>query len=449
MRARHLKLALALALSACTRASGEPTAPPAPVLPTIALPEQISASPLPPTRTPPPPADCPATDASLRANFQTLVDQYGLEADDEPVLDFLNAGGRPEAAVDALRSLAWPGGEVKSEIADVTGDGVPELLLGLDNLYFLSCEAGEFNTVGVVSHENGPVRVEAIQDMNLDGLPEIVTAIPVVGEDLVKVYSWDGVGFRNLVYDERTGWDSAEAKLGLRVRDVDGDGTLELLVDNTPPGPREANFDAACWIPARVTTDIFAWDDEQFAVSGQDFAPPAYRFEAAQDGDRLALQGRYDEARDRYLPVINDEALDWWSDDKRDYLLETEFGLDTYGFPISSPPEPLPEERVTLSAYATYRLMVLGILNGDLEEAKDQFQSLQRRADDDTAWHLFSDLANEFWLEYQASHDIASACGRAASFVDSSPVYGEEVFWAVDRGRCDVSHVARDICPFE
>jgi len=447
MRARHLKIALALALSACTRAS--PTAPPAPVLPTIASPDQISASPFPATRTPPPPADCPETDPSLQADFQRLVDQYGLEPEDELVLDFLNAGGRPEAALDALRSLDWPGGQIQSEIADVTGDGVPEMLLGLDDLYFLSCESGEFNTVDVVSHENGPVRVEAIQDMNLDGFPEIVTAIPVVGEDLVKVFSWDGAGFRNLVYDEQTGWDSAQAKEGLRVRDVNGDGTLELLVDNTPPGPREANFDAACWVPAHVTTDTFAWDGEQFTFSGQDFAPPAYRFEAARDGDALALQGRYEEARGRYLQVINDESLDGWSDDMRDYLLETEFGLDTYGFPITSPPEPLPEERVNLSAYATYRLMVLGVLNGDLEGAKDQFQSLQRRADDDTAWHLFSGLANEFWLEYQASHDMGTACSRAAAFVDSSPVYLEEVFWAVDQGTCDVSHVARDICPFE
>ncbi len=449
MRARHIKIVLALALSACSFPRGKATPPKAPLLPTLAIPTLLAGSPAPSTRTPAPPAECPAIDPAPQADFQVLVDQYGQLPEDEPVLDFLNAGGSPQAALTALQSLDWPGGLVKSEFTDITGDGVSDFLLGLDSLHFIVCEAGEFNTVEVVPQEGGPIRLEAIQDMNLDGLPEVVTAIPVVGEDLVKVFSWDGVGFRNLVYDEQTGWDSAQAKNGMRIQDVDGDGTLELLVDSTPPGPHEAYFDPACWVPARVITDIFRWDGERFTVSGQDAAPPVYRFEAAQDGDRLALQGRYQEARQRYLQVVNDEALDWWSDDRRDYLLETEFGLDTYDFPVVSPPQPVPEERNTLSAYANYRLMVLGALNGDFEQAKDHFQDLQREKDKDATGRVFSGLANEFWQVYQESQDLGAACGRAVAFVDSGPGYLDEIFWAVDRGTCDVGYVAKDICPFE
>jgi hypothetical protein len=170
-----------------------------------------------------------------------------------------------------------------------------------------------------------------------DGLPE-VAAIPWSAKPRQNILL-GRAGFRNLIHDKQTGWDSAEAKLGLRVQDVDGDGTLELLVDNTPAGPHDASFAAACWVPARVTTDVFAWDGKQFSFSSIDVAPPTYRFEAAQDGDRLALQGRYEEARDRYHQVIDDESLDWWSNDKR-ITCWTQYGLNVYNRPVAEPPQP-------------------------------------------------------------------------------------------------------------
>jgi hypothetical protein len=157
---RHLnRLALALRHAPPGRRTDAAQSP----LPTVTLASQIVGTPAPPTRTPSPPEECPAVDPGLQADFQSLVDQYGQLPEDEPVLDFLNAGGSPEAALAALQSLDWPGGAVKSEIADVTGDGVRDFMLGLDNLYFMVCESGEFNTVDVVRQENGPVRVEAIQ----------------------------------------------------------------------------------------------------------------------------------------------------------------------------------------------------------------------------------------------------------------------------------------------
>jgi hypothetical protein len=377
-----------------------------------------------------------------------LVDQYGLIREDEPVLEFLNAGGPPEAALAGLQALVLPLGERTFRLTDLTADGVAELVLGFDNLYVIGCRAGRFQTMQSVFQEGGPVRVEAIEDMNLDGLLDIVMVVPFAGVDLVKIFSWDGAGFVSLVYDERSGWDSAEAKVGLSVLDYDGNGTLELLVDNTDiQQPYEPYFDASCWAPARVTSEIFEWDGERFTLSRHDVDAPTYRFQAALDADRLTLEGRYQEAGELYQRVINDESLEWWSPDRRDYLLDTEFGLDTYGF--TTPPEPDPYERVSLSAYATYRLMLLGILSGDDESAKTEFDKLQQNDQTDTAWYVFSGLANEFWQEYQGSNDLVAACGRAVAFVESSPVYQDEVFWALFPGSCEAGPVAAEICPFQ
>jgi len=160
-------------------------------------------------------------------------------------------------------------------------------------------------------------------------------------------------------------------------------------------------------------------------------------FQAANDPDTLETQ--------EWIEAL-DAVIEREGPERAHYLLETEFGLDTYGF--TSPPEAEPYERVSLSAYATYRLVVLGILSGDVEAAQAQFDVLQQNAETDTAWYVFFALASEFWQEYQATQNLGAACDRATAFVESSEIYWSEVFTPVSPGVCD-PYVSQDICPFE
>ncbi len=102
------------------------------------------------------------------------------------VLYYLNQGGSMEAI---LEELEYKNGIPQAYYGDLNGDEVPELLMRFYGGHFLvalellGCVDGEYENLYTVEL-NGMTRVDIlkVEDMNLDGLPEVLIEIwPSVG----------------------------------------------------------------------------------------------------------------------------------------------------------------------------------------------------------------------------------------------------------------------------
>ena len=102
-------------------------------------------------------------------------------------------------------------------------------------------------------------------------------------------------------------------------------------------------------------------------------------------------------------------------------------------------------ERSQLAAYASFRLMLTNLLMNDLDEAEALHAAIMTNymADSDTS--DIAMLTDAFWMEYQTSNDLGSACLAAVAFADSHP---DTILDILYYGYANPSYEATDICPF-
>ena len=108
---------------------------------------------------------------------------FSFSAKEQGVLDFLNTGGNPSDLITALRQT-WKTREVftKNEVMrDLTGDGVPEILIIPSEAYIFGCHNQLYEMLLKLGNDAAGInytgnQLVGIQDMNLDGIPEIVVA---------------------------------------------------------------------------------------------------------------------------------------------------------------------------------------------------------------------------------------------------------------------------------
>jgi hypothetical protein len=420
-------------------------------LPTHTLPPLTPTLGPPITRTPAPAAECPKPSPET----PTIAFSQNIDEIEKQILAYLNAGGSPLALVTAFRQMALPDPAifVKGTVftVDVTGDTTPDVVMDWvvfangateGTIFVFSCNQGRYQTVHVANfggttflapdeYENAGLR--AVQDMNQDGVPEIVYAFVynagfVVGaERLFYIIEWDGADFVNLVFGslDRFGrFDPCECAIVSNgdgeIRDTNGDGYLELTVTWGLP--------LQDWIydyPPREWTDIFAWNGTAFTLARSEDGPPAYRLHALWDGDDASRLGRYDEALALYQRVIFDESLlPWWK-------------IPTFSYPgayADEPQPPDPDERPRLSAYARYRIMLLHIVQGNFAEAKIVYDTLLSRFPLGSVGHQYAELATLFWDEYQKAGDIAPACEIAIQHTEAAAAVRISALKGIDSG---------------
>lgn len=129
-------------------------------------------------------------------------------------------------------SVPCGGGDSPPTIADMDGDGLPELMFGnfSGQLYILNAEDGTLDKIIQVDPHNGPIQTEpTLVDIHQDGVPEIIVA---------NHFNQSGLYVR--AYDYQTGdtlWQNMiqdtslyNAYHGGVVADVDGDGTFEYII---------------------------------------------------------------------------------------------------------------------------------------------------------------------------------------------------------------------------
>jgi hypothetical protein len=340
---------------------------------------------------------------------------------------------------------------------DVTGNTTADVVVSLSfavegqyaegALFVYSCSGGEYQGGAVVPlggqlfSIGGPdPGIRAIQDMNADGVPEIVVStIEMIGTHgnftrLFRVLEWDGSQFVDLVQNDSGQPNVAPVENGDgAVYDTNGNKNQELVLTN---GPGQGYPDGGA---QRERTDTWAWNGYGFRLFRSDFESAIYRFQAVQDGDDRALAGRYKDALGFYEQAISDDDLLGWS--------EGQLWPDTaYG--ESAKPTPDPDERARLSAYALYRTVLTQVASGAPEEAQATFEVLKEQFPEEDPGYPYAQLAEAFWNEYSTRADVVRACAKAAEFADA---HAEAILAPLGSrfyGYLNRDYGAEDVCPF-
>ncbi len=430
------------------------------------------------TATRAPAAQCPQENPGLVPNFVIPVPTdiiYDIPDSKDSILSFLNAGGSLDALVQYL--IQNYGGYYQNHpdygtniyYLDFTNDGVPDLLVNDGNVRIYSCQDSLYSAIFEIPYRTFiNFNIRNVQDMNLDGIPEILMARrDTVPQDLFMSYQiigWRGQRFdyllsqpipapncyRNYAYTDPCfeenwmvifghggglSWDVQQ--------DIDQNGTIELIFNDGIGHSNDAQYNG----PWRAKTTVFMWNGESFALYIHYLEPPVYRFQALQDADFAVLQGKYDEAFALYQQVIFNETLEWWTKARQTYDLDIAYSHYT-DLPTSTPPAPDPDEYSHLAAYAYYRMMNLQVMLGDLDTAQATYTSLQEKFPTGVAGNIYTELANAFWTEYQTSFDMSLACDSAIAFATG---HEEEILFYIGsyiHGYQSLIYEPQDVCPF-
>lgn len=422
------------------------------------------------TRTPASPQQCPEVNTSIVPEIpKSPYEAPRGYSYSEALLNYLNTGGSPKVLQNHLEldSRFWAQ-------KDLTGDGVPEILVSIVGLNIFVCNNSQYSNSLFVPLAYAPMAptILAIQDMNLDGIPELVLEDEIFspGVRMYKIYEWDGKEFQSLIWPEIElyTWFSTPQGRGLdwytnlapkylsefnefrgiassaNIKDIDRNGTQELVVSNQVPPVNHLGIS-----PWRATTDIYEWNGIIFMWDRVEIEPPIYRFQAAQDGDRMSLLADYQEALRLYQAVISDNTLYAWSPENYEQQL---YALNQFTPTPTSIPF-IQDEYDNLVAYAHYRIMLLQIVQGDLVSAQITYETLQKTFTDGTPGYHFAQMASILWQEYQSSTSLGKACSTVVNYAEE---HRNEIFAYLGNTEENTSHGLQshyytpwDMCPFE
>jgi tetratricopeptide (TPR) repeat protein len=392
-----------------------------------------------------------------------------LEDTDEAlqqVYDFLNRGGSAAALARGLER-AWETGDDYYQlralfgeeryarsahiVEDLTGDSAEDLLLFLTHanshiIEVLKCSAGQYTVAYSESwglDEFAYVEEYSVRDVNGNGTNELL--LDVFGGhgayhfEGMDVYEWNGTTLVRVL--ETPGLN---VKVSVEIVDVDQDGAGEFRVTLGPPHGCPAT-DPPYWLPYRGEIHTFGWNGVEYVEVGFELAPPEYRFLMVYAADEAALAGDYEKAVAYYQAAIFDVSLkpassDLWSYLERNGCL---IGFDT------PEPSPTPDavERPNLEAYSRYRLLLTHVLRGDLNSARVVYDELQKRFPSGTAGSAYAQMAAVLWQEYDVNGELGEACAKARQYAGEHPAEILSPLGTESYGLAGTDYLPEDICP--
>lgn len=401
---------------------------------------------------PDPRAICPLGSASEIA----IPTELPLNNNDfeRTIENILNSGG-----VEQLVRRLSSENSTNFRYEDLTNDGVRELIIRNWHDYYgdltvFGCKNEKFvNLLTISSDLEQPPGINVIQDLNGNGVKELV--VDIVGSHCctgVMVYEWNGLRFESLVKTwsvdytsgklESTDMAELEGVAQASVVDIDSNDTFELLLDGGAPSYTGGwtGIDG----PWRKEKVIYMWNKENYVWFSQKYYPPNFRFEAIQDGDTETQRGDYDSALKSYQAAIFDDKLkSWtqevWRDISQNQDPENLRYPDVEKMPFNQ------NEYDQLSAYARYRIMIIYLKQGWESDAETVYQSLIEIYPQGSSGYPYSELANEFWNEFQISHDLILSCNQAINYATKYPEILEPLG---SHGLFDKFYEPEDICPF-
>jgi tetratricopeptide (TPR) repeat protein len=367
-------------------------------------------------------------------------------------VDFLNAGG----ISDELKS------HFKLTSQDLNNDTAPEILLTDQNIfanarmYLFACQNGKYVDTAIFPNDyiSFDITILSIADNNRNSFPEVF--IKEMGNGFIPhgfldIVEWDGVKFIHRIKESSyppkiENYPEITSFVNVAIRDVDKDGIKEL----TWSGVLSPKDSADYWLdyPMRAETHTYKWDGLYYLSQPVEYAAPEYRFQAVQDGDSYASLGQYEKALQSYQLAIQSQTLDWWTRERRDYILGQHQIGPCYETPSSCPtPTPNPNERPLLSAYASYRMILTNILMNEPQKAESQYQAMLKAYPQENAGFPFVEMATAFWTEYQSAQNLSNACEKAVAYATAHrnilSIIGGDY-----HGKSRL-YTAQDVCPLK
>ena len=417
---RFSLLLIALATACGSRLIPTPTPIPTNTpRPTATLPPTV-------TPTPTPPPNCPAPNPT--ANWNAPADFEGYP---QAIQHYLDAGG----SGGYLKTLLHNASSINDQFGgldafDLTGDGDPETIVSIYDpatLDQLPAPSGMLLIYGCADQhadllysdiQTGPASLTRVVKVgDLIGAKrggQLATLASTCGAhtcfDTLDVLGWNGQTFVSL-----TGVPLQLPSATYTFTQTDNDPALEIEAQ----GGVVASVGAG---PQRTVTQLWDWNGAQYVEASTTLSPVVYRIHAVYEGDDAFEAGNYDKAIEWYSRVITDDSLKDW---------QTEVEL------------PNAHDRATLTAYARFRLLLIGILRGDAN-AHDQLDQLTADYPDGSPVHATQQMARAFWDKYQATQDLKAACAAADA-------YANDQYQIVDDlnlfGYANRAYTSDDICP--
>ncbi|MFZ6027977.1 MAG: hypothetical protein ACOYYS_09690 [Chloroflexota bacterium] len=414
------------------------------------------------TRTPLSRAQCPAVDPSKKPAYQKYETMFGLLPNEAGLLEQLNAGVSGEAI---FADLAGSSGNESYHLMerDLTGDGIPEVVV-YGSIF--GCVGGQYQLLWARFGTDPGDWIAAIADMNLNGIPEIITQMRM-GENLMSetshvILEWDGSTFQNLIVQpDFVSWYNNGGVQGNEIRmngippaggvydkveiaDVDGNGTRDLIIS----GGLGSSMDELTHGPWRWEKDVYTWNGQGFVLQSIEVEKPTYRFQAVQDADMYFYAGRYDVALDLYQQAVFSDQLDWWSPERAMALRMQ----DPYGPTPEIPPTTMPadpNDYYNLAAYSRFRIALLHWVQGHKPEAETVYNQLQESFPAGQPGSAYAELASAFWDAYQATGELSAACSQAIAYAAEHTDAILLPLGSWDHGFQSFFYQPEDICPLQ
>jgi len=379
----------------------------------------------------------------------------------ENILEFLNTYGA-SPLVAYLDKQGYINGE-DYIYQDLTNDGIPEFVFGANPFHIFGCKNGYFESL--FEHwSRGRLRtpiITTLGDFNKNGIQEItfLTGIFSQGGRNYQIYEWNNNEFVSVLPSNYPEYPDIkfiflESSAGeIHYEDIDDDGFHELVVDSGIP-LRSIYIDGFPWRNERT---YYKWNGENYVLFKREFSIPddfpyadipEFRFQIVQDGDLAISQDEFSKALNLYQRAIHDNSLLSYSPEIRKNYQERRISqIDE-----NPPPTPtlLPEETSNypkLASYAHYRIMLLQIIQGNLSEAENTYNILQKEFSQDQYSAPYTKMAKEFWQAYQENQNMNTACSAAIQY---AAIHPEILIPLGSYYHGDQSHIylPEDICPF-
>lgn len=363
---------------------------------------------------------CPITDgnAPFPNNRPRTIDEAT-----QAIVRFLQEGG---TLSDLRRNLqtGWfalgEGGALRDDI-DLTGEGTPEIVLSysasnnVGMVLVIGCADGLYRVLYQVQSDRAqPPQLLWTGDMN-NAMPAelMITSVTCLASDCQNesvVLSWDGALSRLVnVLDAPLLTDNLPT-----VRDVDGDGVAEIVVELTNRGTSATG-------PLRTGVLIYDWNGRVYTLSILQYDPPRYLVQVIHEADKTFSQLNFDQAGETYALALESADLRLWFND----------------------------ERPLLSSYALYRLMLIYTYLGDsrLPDVLTRLNLDYPITAEVTADSLpvYALMAYRFAESYQVNGDLHQACLDTLAIADERP----QALTALNRyGSRSPTYARLDLCPF-
>ena len=229
-------------------------------------------------------------------------------------------------------------------------------------------------------------------------------------QNVLVVIEWEGNSFVETLGIR----DRGESQY--HIQDINNDGLLEIILSRGDPS---FGFFESEELPWRHYTSIYTWNGSSYILKSKEYEKPQYRFQAIQDADRYASNGMDKEALSSYRNAIFNKDLEWWTPERRDFLISN-LHSDT---PTPSPFNPIPDpaEYPRLATYAYHRIMLLHLVQGQETEAASTYQTLQETFGNDPYVAPYVEMASAFWEAYQSADFVYDGCAAAIHYAVEHP----------------------------